>query len=115
MIIELFMTFGGEELGQSKSQILLHLSREDADTCYIEHKIFSSSLYSVCCFRAGRHSGHPHRRISFESGGREAWNKYWTGQPSQGSMTEEKTFLIGYQTWSILYLLTAFSVHFLFT
>lgn len=72
-------------------------------------------MYSVCCFRAVRARA-IHTAVSvLRGGGGEAWNKYWTGQPSQGSMTEEKTFLIGYQTWSILYLLTAFSVRSLFT
>lgn len=97
---------------QSRSQILLHLSREDADPCYIEHKIFSPSLYVVFELAGLGPSTPPYQ---FRERRKEAWNKYWTAQPSQGSMKGERTFLIGYQTWSILYLLTAFSVHFLFT
>lgn len=82
--------------GNQRVKCLLHSSREVADPCYIEHKIFSSSLYPCSLlFSSWPASGHPHRRINFESGGREAWNKYWTGQPSQGSMTEENTSLIG--------------------
>lgn len=109
------MTLEVKSLGHQRVRYLLHSSREVADPCYD----ISSIKYSLlrCIRMSWPASGHPHRRISFESGGREAWNKYWTGQASQGSMTEKNNFLIGYQTWSIVYLLTAFSVtvHFLFT
>lgn len=53
MIIELFIYLEVKSLGNQRVKYLLHSSREVADPCYIEHKIFSSSLYP-CSMRAGR-------------------------------------------------------------